>query len=279
MSKETALITGASSGIGLHLADEFARHQHPIVLVAPVEAELVEIARQLKNSHGIEARTIAADLEEPDAPQRLFEALKAEGIEIDILVNNAGHGQRGRYWEVPIEKHLSILRLNVEAPLRLTSLFLPTFISRRQGRILNTASVAGFMPGPLIAVYHATKAFVLSWSEALATEVEGTGVTVTALCPGPTDTDFFMKSEMEDATIVHKGHVMAPQDVASAGYKALMAGERVIVTGFINKALVFSRHLMTESAQATLNKKQYESVPPEEETLHRGDKERAAAHA
>lgn len=264
MNSETTLITGASSGIGLHLAREFAKHGHPLILVAPVEAELAQIASSLSSEFGVEARYIAADLEQPDAAQRIFDETTRNSTVVDILVNNAGHGQNGKFWEIPIERDISIVRLNIEAVLRLTKLFLPPMIQRGRGRILNTASIAGFMPGPLLAVYHASKAFVLSLSEALSTETEDTGVTVTALCPGPTDTDFFSKADMVETAGVQKAHVMAPQDVAEIGYKALMKGTRVEVAGLVNKALVFSRHLMPEAAQAKMHEKMYSDVPPDE---------------
>ncbi len=276
MNNQTTLITGASSGIGLHLAHEFARHGHPLVLVAPVESELEEIAAHMRTAHGVDAHVIAKDLERPEAAQEIFDHLGRSGISTDILVNNAGHGQKGKFWEIPLERDLSMLRLNIEAVVRLTKLFLPLLIVRK-GRILNTASVAGFEPGPGLAVYHATKAFVLSLSESLATELDDTGVTVTALCPGPTDTDFFPKANMTETVAFQKANLMAPQDVASAGYKALMSGTRVVVTGAANKAMVFSRHLIPESAQAMMNEKLYEDVDPEEHQRERGDVERKAS--
>ena len=173
MNTEKALITGASSGIGLHLAREFAKHQHPLVLVAPVESELRRVASELENEFGVKAQAIAADLEKETAAQELFDQFSGGDNRIDILVNNAGHGQRGKFWEIDIERDLSILRLNVEALLRLTKLFLRPMLSRGHGRILNVASIAGFEPGPELAVYHASKAFVLSLSEALAEELPG----------------------------------------------------------------------------------------------------------
>jgi short-subunit dehydrogenase len=250
MRTQIALITGASSGIGLHLAREFAKHEHPLVLVAPVESELRDLASQLGREFGVEAWAIAKDLERDEAPQEIYDELLARGTSIEILVNNAGQGQRGKFWEIDLERDLSVLRLNVEALLRMTKLFLPPMISRRHGRILNTASVAGFEPGPNLAVYHASKAFVLSFSEALAEELEGTGVTLTALCPGPTDTDFFEKADMVKTAAFQKANVMPPQPVAEAGYKALMSGDRIVVPGAANKALVFSRRFLPEIAQA-----------------------------
>jgi hypothetical protein len=277
MNAETALITGASSGIGLHLAHEFAKHGHPVVLVAPVEAELQQIAESLRREHNVQAHVIAKDLEQAESAQEIFDELQQKGLAVDILVNNAGHGQTGKFWEIPIERDLSILRLNVEAVLRLTKIFLPPMIERGRGRILNTASVAGFEAGPLLAVYHASKAFVLSLTEALRIELEETGITVTALCPGPTDTDFFPKADMLDTTIFQKGSVMAPQPVAEAGYKGLMEGDPIVVPGGMNKMLVFARRFLSESTQAKMNKKFYEQVPAEDQKRERGDFETAEA--
>ena len=277
MSSETALITGATSGIGFHLAHEFAKHGHPLVLVAPVESELADVAATFQKDHGVSVRFIAKDLEQPDAAQEIFDELERDGVRIDILVNNAGHGHKGKFWEIPLERHLSIVRLNVEALLRLTTLFLQPMIARRSGRILNVASVAGFEPGPLLAVYHASKAFVLSLSESLATELADIGVTLTALCPGPTDTDFFPKADMMDTVAFQKANLMAPQPVAEAGYAAMMDGERIIVPGAANKAMVFSRRFLPKAAQAKMSEKLYEDVDPEDRTRERGDKEEEAA--
>jgi hypothetical protein len=274
MNRETALITGASSGIGLHLAHEFAKHGHDVVLVAPVESELRTLAEEFKRQHDIQTRVIAADLREENAAQQIFDEVQ-RGAPIGILVNNAGHGQRGKFWEIPIEIDRSMIELNILAYLWLTKLFLPMLLQQKHGRILNTASVAGFEPGPLQAVYHATKAFVLSWSEALSAELEDTGITVTALCPGPTDTDFFPKADLTDTRAMQQ--VMAPQDVARIGYEALMDEKRVIVAGAVNKAMVFARHVMPISAQAKMNEKMYENIPEKDQKLQPGDKELEAA--
>ena len=275
MNGQTALITGSSSGIGLHLAHEFAKHGHAVVLVARVKEELLEVAEQLRAETGLEAIVIAKDLEDPNAPQEIFDELQSAGVSVEILVNNAGHGQHGHFWEIPLEKDLSMMRLNMEATLRMTKLFLPPMLARKSGRIMNNASVGGFEPGPMLAVYHATKAFVLSLTEALATELNDTGITVTALCPGPTDTDFFPKADMM-ATRAFQ-HAMAPQDVAEAGYKAVMSGDRVVVPGGMNKALVFARRFMTEGGQAKMNEKMMEELSPEDRKYDRGDMETAAA--
>lgn len=272
---ETALVTGCTSGIGLHLAREFAKHGHPLVLVAPDAIELRALAVSLSTEFGISATPVAKDLEDPDAAEDIFYRMEREGITIDILVNNAGHGFRGKFWEIPIETDLSMMRLNIEAVLRLTKLFLPPMLARGNGRILNTASVAGFEPGPMLNVYHSTKAFVLSFSEALAVELEETGVSVTALCPGPTDTDFFTKADMEDVVAFQKGNLMAPQEVAEAGYKGTMDRDLLVIPGAMNKTLVGARRVLSEHAQAKLNEKMYEEVPPEKRTRERGDKEQA----
>ena len=259
----------------MHLAHEFARNGHRVILVAPVESELREVAQQLQTNGGGEAIVIAKDLEQPNAAQEIFDELQQRGVTVDILVNNAGHGQRGKYSEIPLEQDLSMVRLNIEAVLRLTKLFLPPMLARGRGRILNTASVAGFEPGPLLAVYHASKAFVLSLSESLATELEDTGITVTALCPGPTDTDFFPKAGMMETRAFQ--HAMAPQDVAKTGYKAVMAGERVVVAGAMNKVMVGARRILSEEAQAAQNQKLYEELPEEKQKYDRGDMETKAA--
>ena len=268
---QTVLITGSSSGIGLHLAKEFAEHGHPLVLVAPESGELENVADELRGSHQASVIAIAKDLRDDNAAQAIFEQL--HGRSIEILVNNAGHGQKGRAWEISLEDDLSMVALNILAILRLTKLFLPPMIAQGAGRILNTASVAGFEPGPGYVVYSSTKAFVLSYSEGLATELKDTGVTVTALCPGPTDTDFFPKADMLETRAFQQANLMAPQDVAKAGYKALMAGDRVIVPGIANKAMVFMRRLIPESLQAKMNEWLTDNVPSEKQKRDRGDQE------
>lgn len=271
--KETTLITGCTSGIGLHLAHEFAKHGHPLVLVAPHVGELRSLATKLETEFNVSCYAIPKDLEDQDSAEDVYFRMEREGIEIDILVNNAGHGFRGKTWELSIEQDLSIVRLNIEAVLRLTKLFLPPMLARASGRILNTASVAGFEPGPMLNVYHSSKAFVLSYSEALSVELENTGVSVTALCPGPTDTDFFTKADMTGVVGFQKGNLMAPQDVAEAGYKGVMDRELLVVPGAANKALVAARRVLSEHVQAKLNEKMYEEVPVEKRTRRRGDKE------
>jgi len=277
MNKETALVTGASSGIGLHLAHEFARHGHSLVIVAPVQSELESAAEEFRREHGVEVRVIAKDLEQENSAQEIFDELQAAGVEVDILVNNAGHGFHGKWWELSLEKDLSMIRLNIETVMRMTKLFLPPMLQRNRGRVLNTASVAGFMPGPMLATYYATKAFVLSWSEALATELDDTPITVTALCPGVTDTDFFEKGDAENIKARQSSNVMSPQDVAKEGYKALMDEELFVIPGAANKAMVATRRILPVTTQAKMNEKMNSNVPPEKATHERGEKEQEAA--
>jgi short-subunit dehydrogenase len=273
MNSEVALITGATSGIGLHLAHQFGQRGHRIVLVAPDATELEAVAGDLKARYATSTLCVALDLEDANSARHTLHAVTGHGWRIDILVNNAGHGYKGLFWELPIATHLSMLRLNVEAVLRMTSAFLPDMVARGHGRLLTTASIAGFEPGPKMAVYHASKAFILSWSEALATELHAKGVTVTALCPGPTDTDFFPKGDMEQSLAFQKANLMDPEEVAEAGYRAVMSGDRVAVVGASNKALVFSRRFMSEAMQAKVNEKMYEDVDDVQRV--RGDRETA----
>ena len=276
-AEETVLITGASSGIGYQLCREFARNGHSLVIVAPVADELEALARLFTREFGVPVHAIACDLRNADADAVIASRLSALGIHVSILANNAGLGRHGKFWEMPLDDDITMIRLNIEAVIRLTKRFLPAMIARGHGRILNTASVAGFQPGPLLAVYHATKAFVLSWSEALATELQGTGVTLTALCPGPVDTDFFTKAEMIDTHAFQDTKMMAPQDVATAAYKALMEAERIIVPGSVNKAMVFGGRFMSESAQAKVNEKLYSNTDPADRKRERGEVEAAAS--
>jgi short-subunit dehydrogenase len=275
-SEHTTLITGASSGIGLHLAHEFAEHGHPLILVAPGQSELESLKIELEKKHGVKVEVIAKDLEKPDAAREIYVAVEQLGETVEILVNNAGHGMRGKSWEIPIDEDISTVRLNIEAALRLTKLFIQPMVERGQGKILNVASIAGFEPGPMLAVYHASKAFVLSWSEALTIELEDTGVSVTALCPGATDTDFFPKADMVAVKAFQGSNVMAPQDVARVGYEGLMKGELFVVPGGMNKMLVAARRILPESTQARLNQSMYEYVPEEKVKRQRGDVEVAA---
>jgi short-subunit dehydrogenase len=228
---EWALVTGASSGIGLELARLLAADRFNLILVARNESRLAEIAAELKARHGIQARTIAKDLAESNASRDLFQ--QVQSTPVSVLVNNAGVGWKDTFAKGKLECWENMMRVNMDAVVQLTHLFLPAMLSRRQGRILNVASTAAFQPGPTKAIYYASKAFVYSFSCALAAELDGTGVTVTALCPGVTRTAFHERARMKPSL---KGlPTMEAADVARIGYRALLRGSPVIIPGAQNK--------------------------------------------
>ncbi len=237
-SRLTALVTGASSGIGLELATLLAREGHDLVLVSRSRGKLEDIGRALHEEFGITTSVIARDLADPASPQAVASELASRGIAVDILVNNAGFGVYGFFTETSLEKELEMIQVNIVALTHLTKLFLPGMIARRRGRILNLASTAAFQPGPLMAVYYATKSYVLSFSEALANETAGTGITVTALCPGPTVTDFQKQAGLEATVLFNNPFLMTAAEAARAGYEGMMRGRRVVIPGLANAMLV-----------------------------------------
>jgi short-subunit dehydrogenase len=234
--KPTALITGASGGIGLELARVFARNGHNLVLVARSADKLQALATELAGQHSIAALALASDLSAPAAPQQVYDHLRQAGITVETLVNNAGYATYGPFHENDMAKDLNMAHLNMLTLTHLTRLFLPGMVDRQRGRILNIASTAAFMPGPLMAVYYATKAYVLSLSEALAEELRGTGVSVTALCPGPTATGFQDRAAMQESKLVQSG-LMPVEAVAEAGFQGAMTGQRVVIPGMMNRLL------------------------------------------
>jgi len=256
-----ALITGATSGIGLELAKLFAADQYNLVLVARSQDELERTAFEITQQYAVEVIPIARDLFKREAPFEVYEEVSRRGIVINVLVNDAGQGQYGEFIETDINRELDIIQLNVGAYVTLTKCFLKEMVARNEGRILNVSSIGGEMPGPLQSVYHATKAFVTSFSEAVRNEVKNTNVTITALLPGVTDTDFFQKADQEDAKMVKEGSLADPAKVAKDGYEALMAGEDKIVSGFKNKAMVASSHVMPDSTVAATMHNMMEPVP------------------
>jgi len=232
MSTTTALITGASGGIGYELAKLFARDHYNLVLVARSADKLAQIASELQ-AHGVTVKIIALDLAEPPAPKFLFDQLQREGIAVDILINNAGFGVFGEFAQIPEEEILGQIDLNIRALTELTRWFLPPMIARRGGRIMNVASTAGFQPGPLMAVYYATKAYVISFSEAIANEVRNTGVTVTCFCPGATHTGFAARAGVDKSRLFKLG-AMSAEKVARDGYRAMMQGRTLAISGAHN---------------------------------------------
>ena len=238
MSAETALITGASSGIGCELARLFAADKSNLVLVARRQEKLDQLAAELRRDYGVEVRVLAKDLADPHSPQAIFDALAAEGVAVDVLVNNAGFGTAGSVADLPLEKQLDMIQVNVVALTHLTRLFLPGMIQRRSGGILNVGSTAGFQPGPYMAVYYATKAYVLSFTEALAEEVSGTGVRVACLAPGATATEFAAVADLENKLLFRLGTADA-RAVAEAGYRGFRRGRLLVVPGLKNKLGAF----------------------------------------
>ncbi|HEX8503590.1 MAG TPA: SDR family oxidoreductase [Pyrinomonadaceae bacterium] len=249
-TKMTALVTGASGGIGEELARLFAADGHSLVLVARSRDKLARLADELKDKHGVAARVVAADLARAESPREIFEELEGAGLRVDALVNNAGVGSYGPFAETDLKSELDLLQINVVALTHLTKLFLPGMLARRRGYVMNVASTASFQPGPLMAVYYASKAYVLSFSEALTNECGGTGVRVSALCPGPTETGFVAAAGMGDSKLFDRA-VMDARTVAAAGYRGLLAGRAVVIPGFRNNLLarsigLFPRGLVTK---------------------------------
>jgi short-subunit dehydrogenase len=232
MAAGAALITGASSGIGAELAKLCAGAGFDVVVVGRNQAALEELARPW----GARARVLAADLADPGAPDQIFDQLRSTSVE--ILINNAGFGVRGPFAETNWVQETELVQVNVTALAHLSKLFLPGMLQRRSGRILNVASTAAFVPGPYMAAYYASKAFVRSFSESLAGEVEGTGVTVTVLCPGPTRTAFAERAGIAN-TRLFRGASMGAAEVARIGFHAMMAGKREVIAGGGNRWMMF----------------------------------------
>ncbi len=231
---KTALITGASSGIGLELARFFAKDKHNLVLVARSEGKLKELAEELQNQYGISVKIISKDLSKINAAQEIYDQLKIQNINIDFLINNAGFGEFGFFHETAWEKEEMMINLNITALTQFTKLFVKDMVQRKYGKIMNVASTASFQPGPLMAVYYATKSYVLFFSEAIANELQDKGVTVTALCPGPTESGFQAAATLGESKLVKGKKLPSSLEVAEYGYKAMMNGETVAIHGVMN---------------------------------------------
>jgi short-subunit dehydrogenase len=236
--KGLVVVTGASGGIGYELSKLFARDGYPLLLVARSADKLAAFAAEVTAAHRVPVANCALDLAAPDTPDRVLEAARREGRPTEALVNNAGFGGWGPFAEADLAGVLQMLQLNVVALTHLTRLFLPGMVQHNEGRVLNVASTAAFQPGPLMAVYYASKAYVLHFSEALAEELRKTNVRVTALCPGPTATGFEDRAGLGASKLFSSGRVMDARAVAAAGYRGLMRGRRVVVPGLWNNLLV-----------------------------------------
>src|SRR6266436_9550902 len=253
--RKTALITGASFGIGLELARIFAREGYNLVIVARSADKLRQLAAELEKAYGARSLILAVDLTEPGASAYVLDQTTRADIDVDVLVNNAGFGQYGLFVVNDLEECLRQIQLNITTLTHLTRLYLPAMIERKSGGVLNVASTAAFQPGPLMAVYFATKAYVLHFSEALANELDGSGVTVTCLCPGATATEFHKRANATGMNLLKFG-AMDARTVAEDGYRALMAGKPVVISGFKNWLLAQSvrfspRRLVTAIARKT----------------------------
>jgi uncharacterized protein len=252
-SHKTALITGASSGIGYELAGLFAQNGHDLVLVARNKRRLDGLAKELAQKFGVKATVLVKDLSGPTAAGDIVAELQNHGLDIDILVNNAGFNEYGPLHEVSLETELQMIQVNITTLTQLTKLLLPGMLKKNSGKILNIGSTASFAPGPFVAVYSASKAYVLSFSEALAEELKDTGVTVTVLCPGSTRTEFAERAKMIDSRIF-QGRLMSAREVAEIGFRALMEGRMTVIAGIANKLMVFSQRFAPRKIVARMSR-------------------------
>ncbi len=255
--KKTALITGASGGIGLELAHIHASKGDNLVLVARCKKKLDEFKLEMEKTYGVTVYNIGKDLTDLNSAKEIYDEVMCKKIHIDYLINNAGFGDFGLFAETDWEKQSRMINLNITTLTYLTRLFLPQMLKSRYGKILNVASTAAFQPGPTMSVYFATKAFVLSFSEAIANEIKGKGVTVTALCPGATDTGFKSAASLERSKLFRGKNVATPKSVAEYGYQQMMKGETVAVHGFLNSLItkiisITPRDIVTSIARKRL---------------------------
>ncbi len=237
LAPRTALITGASSGIGLELAHLFAHDGYRLVLTARNRGALRQVADDLQSRYSVDVRISPKDLAHPASPAELYQELQEAGIVLDVLVNNAGFGESGPFLGTDWHNEAEMIQVNVVALTHLTKLFLPQ-IRAREGKLLNVASVAAFLPGPFMAVYYASKAFVLSFTEALAEELSDTGATVTCLCPGPVETNFQKRAHVGDSRLLKSPLLVDVRAVARAGYQGMKKGKRLVIPGWKNHMMV-----------------------------------------
>ena len=233
--KKTALITGASSGIGLELARIFAREGHDLLITARRKERLNGLKKELEQEFGIEVNTFPVDLADIDSPQKLYDFTQKQSLSVHFLVNNAGVGDYGLFHKSDWNRQAAIIDLNIRALTHLTHLFLPSMVEKESAHILNIASTAAFQPGPFMSVYYASKNYVLAFGEAIANELQDTGVTVTTLCPGPTESEFQKLANMEKSKLFDRLPVATSKQVADYGYKTMLQGKRVAIYGALNR--------------------------------------------
>ncbi len=236
--KKTVLITGASGGLGLELAHIFAKDGYNLVLTARSEGKLKKLKDELESKYSVSAEVCITDLSKPGAAAQVFEFTQQRSIRIDVLVNNAGFGDFGSFCNSDISVQTDMINVNVTALTELCHMFLKPMVERGDGKILNMASIAAFQPGPLMSVYYATKAFVLSFSEALSVELKGTGVSVTAVCPGPTLTGFEDAAQLAESGLFKNLRPAAAKDVAEFGYRSLMKSKLIAIHGLANRIII-----------------------------------------
>jgi short-subunit dehydrogenase len=254
------LITGASTGIGRALAEVFAGHGHDLILVARSKEKLQACAIELEQIHKVKVAWFTEDLADPGGPARLHRTVSAEGLQVENLVNNAGVGLYGKFVSTDLDAELKMIQLNVTSVVELTKRFLPAMVQNERGRILNVASTAAFVPGPWMSIYYATKAFVLSFSEAIGYELGPKGVTVTTLCPGPTVSEFKVRAGSERSRLF-EAFVMDAPTVARAGYDGMMKGKTVVIPGLRNKLIPVAARLIPRPLMASLS---YRAARPSE---------------
>lgn len=248
MPRKLALITGASAGLGTHFARLFAADGHDVALVARRADRLEALAAEIQKAHSVTAHVMAADLADPDTPQRLYDEVLKQGRQVEFLVNNAGFGSNGPFLDLDLAREAEMLEVNCAALVKLTHLFGRPMRERRSGRILNVASTAGFQPGPHMATYYATKAFVISFSEAVAHELRGSGVTVTSHCPGSTRTEFAATAGVDASLLFRRPQVAKADDVARHAYRAMMKGKVLAIHGLLNLIGMESERLAPRAA-------------------------------
>jgi short-subunit dehydrogenase len=250
---KTVLITGASVGIGRDLAHLFAQDGHDVILVSRNRSHLDGLAETLRQQYQIQATVLPADLSIPNIAAEIFQQVRAQNVPVEFLVNNAGFGAFGPFADSDLMTQLNMIQVNVSALVQLTRLCLPPMLERHSGRIMNVASTAAFVPGPYMSIYYATKAFVLSFSEAVDAEISGTGVTITTVCPGVTETEFHKRAGVGRPPGL-LGRPMTSMDVAKIGYRAMLRGKRTVITGVGNKLMITATKFAPRSLTAALAK-------------------------